>query len=367
MSGEFFHMGPLKPVDVLQHRWASDPLLRMARISADGQDVDWRLGEVIDRLRALQGRELDQITFRRDDNGPWIAHLPPRLNDDWFVTADTDEQAPAPILGRAPDITRWYERTSGMFDETTAVVCAETLDDVRRYFEWLEEVWVQVPLSRWLTILAGDSIGGVLTEHQMRDQYPKAFSAPRYVRSELDAPMAPGTARVQAARAEAIASIAHRCQTDKNGERFIGHPARVAGRFDPLAESIEHAVGWLHDVIEGTDIKAHDLLDAGVLPQIVEVVALLTRCPDGDDEEYYERIRGNPWALRVKSASIDDNAAAWRTRLLDEPTRARLADERQRARDALGLPAVAPSMSAQTTGSRPGPNWSPTSNSGPDA
>jgi len=96
VGGGFFHIGPLKPVDIPQSRWASHPLLRMADMRDDGLDVDWHLGEVSDLLRAFQLHELDRIIFRRDDDGPWIAQVPPRLNDDWFVTAHTDEQAPAP-------------------------------------------------------------------------------------------------------------------------------------------------------------------------------------------------------------------------------------------------------------------------------
>jgi len=128
-----------------------------------------------------------------------------------------------------------------------------------------------------------------------------------------------------------IATIAHRGQTDKLGYDYIDHPARVAATFNWLDEPVQHCAAWLHDVIEDTDISAADLLKAGMLPEIVEVVELLTRRKDTPDADYYERIRQHPIALAVKLADIDDNSATWRTRKLDYDTQVRLSNKYYKA------------------------------------
>lgn len=137
----------------------------------------------------------------------------------------------------------------------------------------------------------------------------------------------------QEARAEAIATIAHRGQIDKLGARYIDHPARVAETFDKL---LEHCAAWLHDVLEDTSVTADDLLDAGIMPEIVDVVVLLTRSPDVSYAEYYSRIRENPAARAVKLADIEDNCAPWRVRHLDAATQVRLEKKYHQARRALG-------------------------------
>ncbi len=140
----------------------------------------------------------------------------------------------------------------------------------------------------------------------------------------------------QAGRASAIATLAHRGQTDKLGYPYIDHPARVASTFDRMLEPVEHCAAWLHDVIEDADVTAQDLVDAGIWPVVVEAVQLLTRDVSVANEDYYERIRVNPFARAVKLADIADNLAPWRVRQLDRETQARLASKYKKALIALG-------------------------------
>lgn len=139
--------------------------------------------------------------------------------------------------------------------------------------------------------------------------------------------MTEADAMVQHGRASAIASIAHRGQTDKLGNDYIDHPARVAEDFNWIGQPVEHCTAWLHDVIEDSDVTAADLLQAGILPEIVEAVELLTRRADVADEVYYERIRRHPVARAVKLADIADNLADWRFRKLDHDTQERLSNK----------------------------------------
>ncbi len=148
--------------------------------------------------------------------------------------------------------------------------------------------------------------------------------------------MSPVEATAQVQLAKGIAFVAHRERLDRSGTPFIDHPGRVAERFDPLLEPIESAAAWLHDVLEDTPISERELFEAGVLPEIIEVVVLLTRTPDVTPDEYYAKIREHPVARRVKLADIDDNTAAWRTRRLDFDMQTRMARKYRHAREALG-------------------------------
>ena len=127
----------------------------------------------------------------------------------------------------------------------------------------------------------------------------------------------------QASRAQAIAVIAHRGQKDKLGVDSIYHPLGVAMRFDPLEDTLECCAAWLHDVLEDTDITADDLELAGIHPEVIEVVELLTR-RDGEGDEYYRRIAQNDSARAVKIADIIDNTDPARLGALDEETQDRL-------------------------------------------
>ena len=127
----------------------------------------------------------------------------------------------------------------------------------------------------------------------------------------------------QASRAQAIAVIAHRGQKDKLGVDYIYHPLGVAMRFDPLEDTLECCAAWLHDVLEDTDITADDLELAGIHPEVIEVVELLTR-RDGEGDEYYWRIAQNDSARAVKIADIIDNTDPARLGALDEETQDRL-------------------------------------------
>ncbi|GER24405.1 hypothetical protein NCCP1664_29000 [Zafaria cholistanensis] len=138
------------------------------------------------------------------------------------------------------------------------------------------------------------------------------------------------------AAARAIATIAHRGQADKLGADYILHPARVAAR---LAEPVEVAVAWLHDVVEDSDITSEDLLKAGIPPEAVAAVVLLTR-PSGDREgqdpdAYYRALRENPLALAVKRADIADNMDPNRTEQLPAVQRERLRAKYEHALEVL--------------------------------
>lgn len=139
----------------------------------------------------------------------------------------------------------------------------------------------------------------------------------------------------QVARASAIAVIAHRGQVDKLGVAYIEHPAAVAAPFDPVEQTLERCAAWLHDVIEDTDVDGALLMQAGVHPDVVEVVELLTRREE-DGDAYYERLAVHPAARAVKLSDIRHNTEPARTAQLPAEVRARLAAKYAHALEVLG-------------------------------
>ncbi|MET3920027.1 phosphohydrolase [Arthrobacter sp. UYEF20] len=132
--------------------------------------------------------------------------------------------------------------------------------------------------------------------------------------------------------AKAIATIAHRYQTDKIGVPYIEHPRRVAAR---LTKPKHIAAAWLHDVVEDCGITPQDLAAAGISRKVVDAVVLLTRTEANGGDGYYLEIRKNPIALAVKLADIADNTDEKRTERLDPEKRAQLAAKYENARNLL--------------------------------
>lgn len=138
--------------------------------------------------------------------------------------------------------------------------------------------------------------------------------------------------------ARAIAHVAHAGQTDKAGNPYVEHPRRVADRLRRAGESDAIvAAGWLHDVLEDTELTRDDLHAAGIDWSVICWVEDVTRTREVSPEDYYERIRGVYGARVVKLADIADNTDPDRLALLDDPTIARLVRKYAKARVLLGV------------------------------
>ena len=134
-----------------------------------------------------------------------------------------------------------------------------------------------------------------------------------------------GTHDDRVAIARRIATAAHEGQTDKLGAPYIQHPERVAARVAATTDDAAAiAAAWLHDVVEDSDVTLNDLAAAGIAPDAVRAVDLLTRRGDVDAATYYDRIRADRVARQVKLADLADNTDPRRLALLDEATQLRL-------------------------------------------
>lgn len=103
-----------------------------------------------------------------------------------------------------------------------------------------------------------------------------------------------------------IATAAHAGQLDRDGYPVILHPLTVGlmGHTDE-----EKIAGFLHDVVEDSDITFDDLLKEGIPTGIVNAVRLLTHEKGTDSFDYVQRIidSGNPIALQVKYNDLQHN------------------------------------------------------------
>ena len=103
-----------------------------------------------------------------------------------------------------------------------------------------------------------------------------------------------------------IATAAHAGQLDRDGYPVILHPLTVGlmGHTDE-----EKIAGFLHDVVEDSDITFDDLLKEGIPTGIVNAVRLITHEKGTNYFDYVQRIidSGNPIALQVKYNDLQHN------------------------------------------------------------
>lgn len=128
------------------------------------------------------------------------------------------------------------------------------------------------------------------------------------------------------------ALTAHKGQTDKSGQAYIGHVVRVAAAVEGEAQTV---VALLHDVVEDCDVTL-DQIRAEFGDKIAKAVDAITRRDGEAPGAYYARIAANALALPVKLADIADNSNPARLALLPDETRHRLEQKYAKALHALG-------------------------------
>ena len=103
-----------------------------------------------------------------------------------------------------------------------------------------------------------------------------------------------------------IALKAHKGQRDLDGNPVKLHPLTVALKGNNESEIV---AGVLHDVVEDTEWTFEDLLEAGIEPEVVDALRLLTHSKDVPYFDYVQRIADshNPIAINVKCNDLDHN------------------------------------------------------------
>jgi len=88
---------------------------------------------------------------------------------------------------------------------------------------------------------------------------------------------------VNLARAQLVATRAHRGQLQPTGEPVIAHVRRVAAATPEFARS----VAWLHEIFEWTSVSEEKLLAEGASDDELRALRLLTRTLGGSSESGY--------------------------------------------------------------------------------
>ena len=106
-------------------------------------------------------------------------------------------------------------------------------------------------------------------------------------------------------RAIEIATKAHEGATDKYGVPYINHVTRVMNMGQTDNEKI---VGVLHDVIEDTQWIFEDLEKEGFSKEVIDALRCVTKTSEDEDyQEFTNRVKINPLAVKVKLNDLTDN------------------------------------------------------------
>ncbi len=126
--------------------------------------------------------------------------------------------------------------------------------------------------------------------------------------------------------AKFIAIQAHEGQLDKAGKPYIEHPRTVA---DAVEGDVAKAVAWLHDVVEDTSMTFDDLQAAGIAPEVINHLRLLTHDKSVPYMEYIAALKNDPVACEVKLADLRHNSDLSRLNTITDKDRERLAKYQQ--------------------------------------
>lgn len=105
--------------------------------------------------------------------------------------------------------------------------------------------------------------------------------------------------------AREIARKAHASQLDKLGRDYYDAHLRTIAEGAAVFGTEAEAAGWLHDVIEDTEISADDLRERGIPEHVVTAVESVTKVPGQEYDELITRACQHPLGRFVK---LVDNA-----------------------------------------------------------
>lgn len=126
--------------------------------------------------------------------------------------------------------------------------------------------------------------------------------------------------------AKAIAIQAHEGQLDKAGKPYIEHPRAVA---DAVEGDTAKAVAWLHDVVEDSSMTFDDLQAAGIAPEVINHLQLLTHDKSVPYMEYIAALKNDLVAREVKLADLRHNSDLSRLNTIADKDRERLVKYQQ--------------------------------------
>lgn len=118
-------------------------------------------------------------------------------------------------------------------------------------------------------------------------------------------------------------------KVDRGGAPYIGHIHRVANRAEKIVKG-SYLTGFLHDVLEDTDLTADDLYLLGVDDSVINRVTVLTRVDGVGYKNYikkikkYAKVNNDKIILAVKISDLNDNLNVSRLKVLQSDDFCRL-------------------------------------------
>lgn len=99
----------------------------------------------------------------------------------------------------------------------------------------------------------------------------------------------------------------HNGQFDRAGMPYLMHCLKVMYYTKSEDEEVL-SIAVLHDVIEDTKATWEDLRKIGMTDRVIRGVECLTKMPGESYEEYKEKVKSNPDAIKVKKADLLHNS-----------------------------------------------------------
>jgi len=100
---------------------------------------------------------------------------------------------------------------------------------------------------------------------------------------------------------------AHSGQFDRGGNPYAMHPLAVMNILDSDDEELQ-CIALLHDAVEDSNLTFAEMRDIGFTDRIIEGVSDMTKMPGQTEDEYYENLKTNFDAIRVKMADLTHNS-----------------------------------------------------------
>lgn len=120
-----------------------------------------------------------------------------------------------------------------------------------------------------------------------------------------------------------LTTTRHAGQYDKGGQPYILHPLKVMYYLKTNDEELQ-CIALAHDLVEDTDTPYTELYEMGFTTRIVEGIDALTKRRGESYDDYKERVKANPDAVRVKMADLRHNTDVRRLKGVTDKDLARM-------------------------------------------
>jgi len=94
---------------------------------------------------------------------------------------------------------------------------------------------------------------------------------------------------------------------DRGGAPYILHCLKVMYYLKTDDEELQ-CIGLGHDLVEDTDVTYHELRELGFTERVIVGIRAMTKVPGETNDEYMDRIKACPDAIRCKLADLRHNS-----------------------------------------------------------